>query len=64
MASTRLAINASAKSATEPLRCSRSIGSPRRRRWSAWEIAESVAFLAGPGRWGNGQVVFTNGGIG
>jgi 3-oxoacyl-[acyl-carrier protein] reductase len=27
------------------------------------DIAEVVAFLAGPGRWVNGQVVFTNGGI-
>ncbi|GJF30500.1 3-ketoacyl-ACP reductase [Kitasatospora sp. NE20-6] len=27
------------------------------------DIAETVAFLAGPGRWVNGQVIFTNGGI-
>ncbi|GAB3391387.1 SDR family oxidoreductase [Humibacter soli] len=27
------------------------------------DIAETVAFLAGPGRWVNGQVVFTNGGL-
>jgi 3-oxoacyl-[acyl-carrier protein] reductase len=27
------------------------------------DIAEVVAFLAGPGRWVNGQIVFTNGGI-
>ncbi|MET8784429.1 SDR family oxidoreductase [Streptomyces sp. NPDC004589] len=27
------------------------------------DIAESVAFLAGPARWVNGQVVFTNGGL-
>ena len=27
------------------------------------DIAETVAFLAGPGRWVNGQVLFTNGGI-
>ncbi|WP_327180994.1 SDR family oxidoreductase [Streptomyces sp. NBC_01334] len=27
------------------------------------DIAETVAFLAGPGRWVNGQVLFVNGGI-
>jgi len=27
------------------------------------DIAESVAFLAGPARWVNGQVIFTNGGL-
>ncbi|MFC9082045.1 SDR family oxidoreductase [Streptomyces sp. NPDC057062] len=27
------------------------------------DIAESVAFLAGPARWVNGQVLFTNGGL-
>ncbi|MEV5901942.1 SDR family oxidoreductase [Streptomyces sp. NPDC052127] len=27
------------------------------------DIAETVAFLAGPGRWINGQVLFANGGI-
>jgi 3-oxoacyl-[acyl-carrier protein] reductase len=27
------------------------------------DIAETVAFLAGPGRWVNGQVVFVNGGL-
>lgn len=27
------------------------------------DIAETVAFLAGPGRWVNGQVIFANGGI-
>jgi 3-oxoacyl-[acyl-carrier protein] reductase len=27
------------------------------------DIAETVAFLAGPGRWVNGQVVYVNGGI-
>jgi 3-oxoacyl-[acyl-carrier protein] reductase len=26
------------------------------------DIAETVAFLAGPGRWVNGQVVYANGG--
>ena len=27
------------------------------------DIAETVAYLAGPGRWGNGQVFYVNGGI-
>ncbi|MFF1441969.1 SDR family oxidoreductase [Streptomyces sp. NPDC058295] len=27
------------------------------------DIAETVAFLAGPGRWVNGQVLFVNGGV-
>jgi 3-oxoacyl-[acyl-carrier protein] reductase len=27
------------------------------------DIAEVVAFLAGPGRWVNGQIVYTNGGL-
>ncbi|WP_346240228.1 SDR family oxidoreductase, partial [Streptomyces malaysiensis] len=27
------------------------------------DIAETVAFLAGPARWLNGQVLFANGGI-
>jgi 3-oxoacyl-[acyl-carrier protein] reductase len=27
------------------------------------DIAETVSFLAGPGRWINGQTIFTNGGI-
>lgn len=27
------------------------------------DIAESVAFLAGPARWVNGQIIFTNGGL-
>lgn len=27
------------------------------------DIAETVAFLAGPGRWINGQVIFANGGL-
>jgi 3-oxoacyl-[acyl-carrier protein] reductase len=27
------------------------------------DIAETVAFLAGPARWVNGQVIFTNGGL-
>ena len=36
----------------------------RERLGTPEDIAESVAFLAGPGRWVNGQVVFANGGIG
>jgi 3-oxoacyl-[acyl-carrier protein] reductase len=28
------------------------------------DIAEAVSFLAGPGRWVNGQTIFVNGGIG
>jgi 3-oxoacyl-[acyl-carrier protein] reductase len=27
------------------------------------DIAETVAFLAGPARWVNGQVIFANGGL-
>ncbi|MBU4335717.1 MAG: SDR family oxidoreductase, partial [Actinobacteria bacterium] len=27
------------------------------------DVAETVAFLAGPARWVNGQVIFTNGGL-
>lgn len=27
------------------------------------DIAESVAFLAGPGRWINGQTIYANGGL-
>lgn len=27
------------------------------------DIAETVAFLAGPARWVNGQIIFTNGGM-
>jgi 3-oxoacyl-[acyl-carrier protein] reductase len=27
------------------------------------DIAEAVAFLAGPARWVNGQVLFVNGGL-
>jgi 3-oxoacyl-[acyl-carrier protein] reductase len=28
------------------------------------DIAETVAFLAGPARWVNGQILYANGGIG
>ncbi|MGV9566770.1 SDR family oxidoreductase [Streptomyces sp. NPDC003480] len=37
--------------------------SPLERLGTPEDIAETVAFLAGPGRWVNGQVVFANGGI-
>jgi 3-oxoacyl-[acyl-carrier protein] reductase len=36
---------------------------PMERLGTPADIAETVAFLAGPGRWINGQVVFSNGGI-
>ncbi|AXK31855.1 SDR family NAD(P)-dependent oxidoreductase [Streptomyces armeniacus] len=36
---------------------------PMNRLGTPEDIAEAVAFLAGPGRWVNGQVVFVNGGI-
>ena len=36
---------------------------PMERLGTPDDIAETVAFLAGPGRWINGQVVFSNGGI-
>ena len=35
---------------------------PSKRLGTPDEIAEVVAFLAGPGRWINGQVIFANGG--
>ena len=35
---------------------------PSKRLGEPSEIAEVVAFLAGPGRWINGQVIFANGG--
>jgi 3-oxoacyl-[acyl-carrier protein] reductase len=35
---------------------------PSKRLGEPQEIAEVVAFLAGPGRWVNGQVIFANGG--
>ena len=37
---------------------------PFQRLGSPEEIAETVAFLAGPGRWVNGQTIFVNGGAG
>jgi 3-oxoacyl-[acyl-carrier protein] reductase len=37
--------------------------SPMQRLGTPEDIAEAVAFLAGPGRWVNGQVVYVNGGI-
>lgn len=36
---------------------------PLERLGTPAEIAETVAFLAGPARWVNGQVVFSNGGL-
>lgn len=36
---------------------------PLERLGAPEDIAEAVAFLAGPGRWINGQVVHTNGGL-
>lgn len=36
---------------------------PMQRLGTPADIAETVAFLAGPGRWINGQTVFTNGGM-
>ncbi|MFF7987370.1 SDR family oxidoreductase [Streptomyces sp. NPDC007901] len=36
---------------------------PLERLGTPADIAETVAFLAGPGRWVNGQVLYTNGGI-
>jgi len=36
---------------------------PLERLGTPEDIAETVAFLAGPARWVNGQVIFTNGGI-
>lgn len=36
---------------------------PMERVGTPEDIAETVAFLAGPARWVNGQVIFTNGGL-
>ena len=36
--------------------------SPMERLGTPEDVAEAVAFLAGPGRWVNGQVLFVNGG--
>ena len=36
---------------------------PLERLGTPADIAEAVAFLAGPARWVNGQVVYANGGI-
>jgi 3-oxoacyl-[acyl-carrier protein] reductase len=36
---------------------------PLERLGQPQDIAETVAFLAGPARWVNGQVIFTNGGL-
>ncbi|MGW2841452.1 SDR family oxidoreductase [Streptomyces sp. NPDC001493] len=37
--------------------------SPMERLGTPEDIAEAVAFLAGPGRWINGQVLYANGGV-
>jgi len=37
--------------------------SPLQRLGVPADIAEAVAFLAGPGRWVNGQIVYVNGGV-
>ena len=37
--------------------------SPFGRLGTPADIAEVVAFLAGPGRWVNGQVIYANGGV-
>jgi 3-oxoacyl-[acyl-carrier protein] reductase len=36
---------------------------PMQRLGTPADIAEVVSFLAGPGRWINGQVVYVNGGM-
>jgi 3-oxoacyl-[acyl-carrier protein] reductase len=36
--------------------------SPLSRLGTPAALAESVAFLAGPGRWVNGQIIYVNGG--
>jgi 3-oxoacyl-[acyl-carrier protein] reductase len=37
--------------------------SPLERLGEPTDIAEAVAFLAGPARWVNGQIIYTNGGV-
>jgi len=37
--------------------------SPLERLGEPKDIAEAVAFLAGPARWVNGQIVYVNGGV-
>jgi 3-oxoacyl-[acyl-carrier protein] reductase len=37
--------------------------SPLERLGTPADIAEVVSFLAGPGRWVNGQVLYANGGV-
>lgn len=46
----------------EELRRSVAAGSPLGRVGTPGDVAEVVLFLAGPGRWVNGQVVYVNGG--
>jgi 3-oxoacyl-[acyl-carrier protein] reductase len=37
--------------------------SPLERLGEPKDIAEAVAFLAGPARWVNGQIIYVNGGV-
>jgi 3-oxoacyl-[acyl-carrier protein] reductase len=37
--------------------------SPLERLGEPDDIAEAVAFLAGPARWINGQIIYPNGGV-
>jgi 3-oxoacyl-[acyl-carrier protein] reductase len=37
--------------------------SPLERLGEPDDVAEAVAFLAGPARWVNGQIIYTNGGV-
>lgn len=46
----------------EALRASIAALSPLERLGTSADIAEAVMFLAGPGRWVNGQVIYLNGG--
>ena len=50
-------------SSSEQAITSAAAGSPFGRVGTPADIAEVVAFLAGPGRWVNGQVIYANGGL-
>lgn len=56
---TRLFLNGKDETTIEQL----SKAAPLERLGTPEDIAEMVAFLAGPARWVNGQVLFTNGGL-